>query len=45
MKNAAFWDVTPRGPCKNDVSEELTAFFISVKRIIELGILAITTNS
>jgi hypothetical protein len=25
MKNGVFWDFTPSGSCKNDVSEELSA--------------------
>jgi hypothetical protein len=28
LKNGVFWDVTPCGSCKNDVSEELSASFI-----------------
>jgi hypothetical protein len=36
MKNGVFWDVTPCGSCKNDVSEELSAS-IRVIRIGELG--------
>jgi hypothetical protein len=30
MKNCVFWDVTPCGSCKNDVSEEISASFLSV---------------
>jgi hypothetical protein len=37
MKNGVFWDVTPCGSCKNDVSEELSASIIRVTRIGELG--------
>jgi hypothetical protein len=37
MENAVFWDVTPCGPCKNRRSEELSASFIRVTRIGELG--------
>jgi hypothetical protein len=45
MKNGVFWDVTPYGSCKNDVSEELSASFIRVTRIDELGTtLAVTSN-
>jgi hypothetical protein len=45
MKNGVFWDVTPRGSCKNRVSEELSASFIRVTRIGELGTtLAVTSN-
>jgi hypothetical protein len=45
MKNGVFWDVTRCGSCKNDVSEELSASFIGVTRIGELGTtLAVTSN-
>jgi hypothetical protein len=45
MKNAVFWDVTPCGSCKTDVSEKLSASFIRVTRIGELGAtLALTSN-
>jgi hypothetical protein len=45
MKNDVFWYVTSCGSYKNRVSEELTASFISVARIVELGTtLAVTTN-
>jgi hypothetical protein len=45
MKNDVFWDVTPCGSCKNRVSEELSASFIRVTRIGELGTtLAVTSN-
>jgi hypothetical protein len=45
MKNGIFWDVTPCGCCKNDVSEELSASFIRVTRIGKLGTtLAVTSN-
>jgi sulfur relay (sulfurtransferase) DsrC/TusE family protein len=37
MKNGALRDVTPCGSCKNDISEELSAAFIRVTRIGELG--------
>jgi hypothetical protein len=44
-KNGVFWDVTPCGSCKTDVSEELIASFIRVTRIGELGTtLAVTSN-
>jgi hypothetical protein len=33
MKNAVFWDVTPCGPCRNDVSKEFIASIIRVTRI------------
>jgi hypothetical protein len=45
MKNAAFCDVTPCDHYKNDVSEELIASFISVKRTSELEILVVTTDA
>jgi hypothetical protein len=45
MKNAVFWDVTPRGSCNNDVSEENITSIIRVEGIIELGTtLAITID-
>jgi hypothetical protein len=34
MKNGVFWDVTPCGSCKKDVSEQLSASFISVRRLL-----------
>jgi hypothetical protein len=37
LKNAIFWDATPGGSCKTDVSEELIASIITVKRINALG--------
>jgi hypothetical protein len=37
MKNVVFWDVTPRGSCKNRLFGELSASFIRVTRIGELG--------
>jgi hypothetical protein len=44
MKNGVFWDVTPCGSYKN-VSEELSASFIRVTRIGELGTtLAVTSR-
>jgi hypothetical protein len=40
-----FWDVTPRGSCKTDDSEELSASFIRVTRIGELETtLAVTSK-
>jgi hypothetical protein len=45
MKNGVFWDVTLCGTCKNRVWEELSASFIRVTRIGELGTtLAVTSN-
>jgi hypothetical protein len=35
-KNDIFWDVTPCGSCKTDVSEELSTPFIRVTKISEL---------
>jgi hypothetical protein len=44
MKNAVFWDLTPSGSCKNDVSKERIASIIRVTRIGELGTtIAVTT--
>jgi hypothetical protein len=37
MNNAVLWDVTPRGSCKNRLLEKLSASFIRVTRIGELG--------
>jgi hypothetical protein len=37
MKNAVFWDVTPCGPCKKDVSEVRINSIIKVIRLGELG--------
>jgi hypothetical protein len=37
MKNGVFWDVTLCGSYRTDVSEELSASFIKVTRIGELG--------
>jgi hypothetical protein len=45
MKNAVFWDVTPCGSCKNDVSEELSASIIMVTRIGELETTLVVTSS
>jgi hypothetical protein len=45
MKNGVFWNVTQCGFVRTDVSEELSASFISVTRIGELGTtLAVTSN-
>jgi hypothetical protein len=40
MKNGVFWDVTRCGSCKN----RLSASFIRVTKIGELGTLAVTSN-
>jgi hypothetical protein len=45
MKNGVFWDVTPCGPCENNVSEELGASFIRVTRIGELGTTQAATSN
>jgi hypothetical protein len=46
MKNGVFWDVTPCGSCKNRRSEELSASFIRVTGIDELGTtLAVTRTA
>jgi hypothetical protein len=44
MKNCVFWDVTPVGLVRTDVSKELSASFIRVTRIGELETLAVTSN-
>jgi hypothetical protein len=45
MQNGVFWDVTPCGSYRTDLSEELGASFIGVTRVGELGItLAVTSN-
>jgi hypothetical protein len=45
MKNGDFWDVTPCGLVRTDVSEQLSASIIRVTRIGELGTtLAVTSN-
>jgi hypothetical protein len=45
INNYVVWDVTPCGSCKNRVSEELSASFITVTRNGELGTtLAVTSN-
>jgi hypothetical protein len=45
MKNAVFWDVRPCVSVRTDVSEEIIASVIRVKRLDELGIsLAVTSN-
>jgi hypothetical protein len=42
MKNVVFWDVTPCGFVRTDVSEELRS--VRVTRIGELGTFAVTSN-
>jgi hypothetical protein len=37
MKNAVFWDATPCGSCRRDVSEECIDSITRVRRISELG--------
>jgi hypothetical protein len=44
-QNAVFWDVTPCGSVRTDVSKELSASIIRATRIGELGTtLAVTSN-
>jgi hypothetical protein len=46
MKNGVFWDVTPVALVRTNVSEELSASIIRVKKIDELGtMLAITSKA
>jgi hypothetical protein len=45
MKNGVFWDVTPVALVRTDVSEELSAFFIRVTRIVELRTTLPVTNN
>jgi hypothetical protein len=45
MKNAVFWDVTCVVLVRTDVSEELSASFISVTRICELGTTLVVTGN
>jgi hypothetical protein len=45
MKNVVFWDVTPCGSVRTDVSVELSASSIRVARVGELRTtLAVTSN-
>jgi hypothetical protein len=44
MKNAVFWDVTPCGFMRTNVSEEHIDSIIRVTRIGKLGMLAVTSN-
>jgi hypothetical protein len=44
MKNGVFWDVTLCGSLRTDVSEELSASFIRVTRICELGTTLVMAN-
>jgi hypothetical protein len=44
MKNAVFWDDTPCGSCKNRHFIGTFASIISLTRIGELGMLAVTSN-
>jgi hypothetical protein len=45
MKNGVFWDVSRVALVRTDVSEELSASFIKVTRISELGTtLAVTSK-
>jgi hypothetical protein len=45
MKNGVFWDVTPCGFIRTDVLDELSASFIRVTRIGELGTTPVATYS
>jgi hypothetical protein len=45
IKNGVFWDITPCGSCKNGRSEELSASFIRVTRIGELGTTSALTSN
>jgi hypothetical protein len=45
MKNGVFWDVTPCGSCRTDVSEELSDYFIRVTRIGEIGTIQAATSN
>jgi hypothetical protein len=44
VKNGVFWDVTRVTLVRTDVSEKLSASFIRVTRIVELGTLAVISN-
>jgi hypothetical protein len=45
MKNGVFWDVTPCDSLRTEVSQELSASFVRVTRLDELGTtLAVTSN-
>jgi hypothetical protein len=44
-KNGVFWDVTPRGSCKNRRFGEPSASFIRVTRIGELGTTQAATSN
>jgi hypothetical protein len=44
MKNGVFWDVGRASVTRTDVSEELSALFIGITRVDELGPLALTSN-
>jgi hypothetical protein len=43
IKNTIFWDETPCGSCKNDVSEESITSIIRVEIISEIGTKLATT--
>jgi hypothetical protein len=45
MKNGVFWDVTPCGIVRTDVSEEVSASIIRVTRIGEVGITLVVTRA
>jgi hypothetical protein len=44
LKNAVFWDVMPRGSCKNRLGEEPIASIIRVEKMGEIGTLGVTSN-
>jgi hypothetical protein len=44
MKNVVFWDVTPCGSIRMDVSEESIASIMRLERIGELRMLAVTSS-
>jgi hypothetical protein len=45
MKNVVFWDVRPCSSCVNRLLEERIASIIRVKRIVALGMLAVTSSN
>jgi hypothetical protein len=45
MKNGVFWNVTPYGLVRTDVSEDLSAPIIRVTKISELGTTLIVTSN
>jgi hypothetical protein len=45
MKNAIFWDVTPCGTVRTNISKECIVSIITVTRISELGTMLAVTSS